>query len=361
MTKDCLGILVNDGIWEGIAKEQTGYERIDFYLEAANMYELIPCFFRLRDISLRRKKVKALVKHNGRWDTRILRLPSVIHNRAIFQSPNNFTRCKKLVDHGAVLFNFWNRYSKMRIADILGKSDAVKPYLPASAPFSLSDLAKMGQEYASMMVKPDRGTVGEGIIKIDQISPLEWKVKYREGTALAERSVQTGELYTKLKRLVGKHDYLLQETIDLATHQGSPFDLRVSVQKDGRGEWGVTGIVGKAARPGHFLSNVAQGGTVHKWEEFPWGTLGLSFQEVEKKVKNAAMQVVQVLDQNLPHLADVGFDFGIDRQGHPYFIEMNGRDQRYSFAKGDMMETWKMTYEKPVAYARYLLDSRRRG
>lgn len=360
MTKDWLGILLNDGLWEGIRKEQTGYEKIDFYLDAANRYEFVPCFFRMRDISLRRKRVKALVKQEGRWSSRILRIPAVIHNRAIFHSPMYLSQCRKLVDQGVVLFNFWNRYSKMRIAEILGKSEEVKPYLPVSVPFSLNHLANMGQEYVSLMVKPDRGTVGEGIIKVDRISPLEWKVKYREGTNLAERSVQTGELYRKLKRMVGKHEYLVQETIDLATYQGCPFDLRVSVQKDGRGEWGVTGMVGKAARPGHFLSNVAQGGTVHHLEDLLENEFGLSSREIEKRVKYAALKVVHVLDQHLPHLADVGFDFGIDRQGHPFFIEMNGRDQRYSFAKGEMMDTWKMTYEKPVAYARYLLDQKER-
>ncbi|WP_164984957.1 YheC/YheD family protein [Ammoniphilus sp. CFH 90114] len=359
MKKDWLGILVNDGLWEDIPRDQTGHENIDYYYESGQRYDLTPCFFRLRDVSLRNGQVNVLVKSEGRWKQHHIKIPRVVHNRAIFQSPLGYTYCKKLAEKGVSLFNFWNRYSKVEIAEILSLHKSLIQYLPMSDRFSLSQLAKMGQQYPSIMLKPDKGTVGEGIIKVDRITPLLWNVKYRSGRQLADHMVATGELYPSLKRLVGNRAYFLQETIRLATYKGSPFDIRVSIQKDGKGKWGVTGMIGKAARPGHFLSNVAQGGTVYRLEELLQEYPDLILGEVSDKLEELALNIVHALEKKLPHLADVGFDFGIDRLGHPYFIEMNGRDQRYSFAKGNMLDTWKLTYEKPVAYARYLLEKRK--
>ncbi|WKL03644.1 hypothetical protein Q0F98_09340 [Paenibacillus amylolyticus] len=42
--------------------------------------------------------------------------------------------------------------------------------------------------------------------------------------------------------------------------------------------------------------------------------------------------------------------------GQIYFIECNGRDQRYGFRKAGMSEHWKATYSKPMAYGRLLLE-----
>ena len=117
--------------------------------------------------------------------------------------------------------------------------------------------------------------------------------------------------------------------------------------------------MGKAARRGHFLSNVAQGGSVFKVEKLLQEYPHLSSDKVIHKISQLALSMAQFLSNSLPQLADVGFDFGIDKKGHPYFIEMNGRDQRYSFKKGGESEIWKLTYEKPVAYARFLMDQTR--
>ena len=65
---------------------------------------------------------------------------------------------------------------------------------------------------------------------------------------------------------------------------------------------------------------------------------------------------MQELEEHLPGLADVGLDLAIARDGFPYFIECNGRDQRYSFLNGGMVDTWKQTYFNPMGYARFLLD-----
>ncbi|MNV76948.1 hypothetical protein D3C71_1703360 [compost metagenome] len=69
-----------------------------------------------------------------------------------------------------------------------------------------------------------------------------------------------------------------------------------------------------------------------------------------------ALRVVRTLERSLPGLADVGLDIGVTRDGRLYFIECNGRDQRYGFFKAGLAGAWKDSYRRPMAYARHLLD-----
>ncbi|MMZ71770.1 hypothetical protein D1872_353570 [compost metagenome] len=51
---------------------------------------------------------------------------------------------------------------------------------------------------------------------------------------------------------------------------------------------------------------------------------------------------------------------GVTEQGKIYFIECNGRDQRYGFRKAGMNEHWMASYREPMAYGRLLLEQNAR-
>src|SRR5690606_16097536 len=106
-----------------------------------------------------------------------------------------------------------------------------------------------------------------GIMKLEKVGRA-WRLTYpsrRKRRAWNSVTFRT-HLPAILRRTIRKRSYLVQQRIQLATYIERPFDLRVSVQRDGSGEWQVTGIVGKAAPARRFLTNVAQGGTVYTLE-----------------------------------------------------------------------------------------------
>ncbi|WP_458460372.1 YheC/YheD family protein, partial [Paenibacillus sp.] len=138
-------------------------------------------------------------------------------------------------------------------------------------------------------------------------------------------------------------------------------DLRVSVQRGSDGLWGITGMFAKAAPAHTFVSNIAQGGKVMKLAEaLGLGESGFDLARLEYRIGLVALRIAQNLAASLPHLADLGLDLGITRSGQIYFIECNGRDQRYGFRKAGMSEHWKATYSKPMAYGRLLLEQNSR-
>ncbi|MNW63144.1 hypothetical protein D3C74_413230 [compost metagenome] len=69
-----------------------------------------------------------------------------------------------------------------------------------------------------------------------------------------------------------------------------------------------------------------------------------------------SLSIAHQLENHLPGLADIGLDIGITRDQRLYFIECNGRDQRYGFQKAGLSGTWKDSYRRPMGYARFLLE-----
>jgi hypothetical protein len=77
---------------------------------------------------------------------------------------------------------------------------------------------------------------------------------------------------------------------------------------------------------------------------------------IRMSVQMLSLSIARQLERSLPGLADVGLDIGITKDRRLYFIECNGRDQRYGFQKAGLSDTWKDSYRRPMGDARFLLD-----
>lgn len=347
-----LGVLINDWEWKKI-KEGTSHEQIDLYLSASQKYNVGILFFRLSDISLKNLTVIGNIKQDNQWYTKKLALPKVIHNRAWFNNKISGHKLRKIERTGIRIYNSWNGYDKLFIHQTIAKNPDLIQYLPITRSFTHKNLQYFLQRN-SFFLKPNRGSVGRGIMKVSKISENEWEVSHQNKKAVQKKKLHYKKLYHYLSRYIRTKKYMIQETIDLLAFRRAPFDIRVSVQKNGKGKWQMNGMVGKVALKGRYLSNVAQGGSVVKLEKL-FSESNFDYKLMERNLYKISLDIVHYLDKCLPSLADVGFDFGIDQRGYPYFIEMNSRDQRYSFLLANMRDTFRLTYENPIGYGHFLL------
>lgn len=349
-----IGIMVNTPVFRGIPSGKTFHEAIEFYEEAALHYGLKPCYFRLQDIQPASGTVQAYVKGTFGYIKRRIPIPQVIHNRGFQFHPQARQRLLRLAYRGKMVFNQRNRYGKLFVHQLLMRNPQLVPHLPETVKASSASLKRMMQRYDSLMIKPSNGSVGLGIMKLDR-KPYGWSAARSVGHRPPCPPFKASCIPVQLRRRFARREYIVQQRIPLATFQGRPFDLRVSVQRDGTGEWQVTGIAGKAAARNKFVTNVVRGGTVYALNvllvEYP----ELNPETVRRQVEALALAVAAELSLYFPDLADVGLDIGITKEGFPMFIECNGRDLRLSFREGNMMDVWKSTFHNPVAYANYLL------
>jgi len=358
MGTDYVGIMIGKSLYRGIRSAKTGHEALPFYEEAGKTYDMIPCYFRLQDIDMCGGTVCAYMKTGKGYARKMIPVPHVIHNRTLVKNAGSSRTIRYLLKQNKKIFNLQTRCGKWHIHQLLRSDERLRPHLPDTAIPTADMLGFFLQTYDAVILKPNSGSVGKGIVKIEKIG-RGWLVKYRGKNGRWKHLYFEKQLPKVIKKICSSNAYIVQQFIPLATYRGRPFDLRVSVQKDQSGAWQVTGMNGKVAAKNSFLTNVAQGGFVLPLQTLIQAQPHLSYEQVRENVEELALNIARHLDRHLPLLADLGLDIGLAQDGFPVFIECNGRDQRYSFLLADMVKEWKATYYNPIGYARYLLDQMR--
>jgi glutathione synthase/RimK-type ligase-like ATP-grasp enzyme len=354
MAEKLIGVLLSDKIFQGIPKGKTRFENIEFYEEAGKMYGLTPCFFRLKDISKGVTEINAFVKKDGSYKKTAVPTPKVIHNRVHTFSKKAKVKLQRLVDDGIIIFNRCNRYSKLKIHQLLAENEELIPYLPRTLKATEKNIFSMLENNHKLIIKPNSSSLGIGVMLIERRNSENVLSYYDKKEKRLKQISFSSDLPNVLIKTISKKNYLVQERIQLATFQGDPFDLRVSVQRNLQGAWQVTGVVGKVAKSGHFVTNVARGGRVSQLDRLLEGRL--DYGETVQKIEQLSVSIARQLAKKLPQLADLGLDIGLTSNGDPMFIECNGRDYRITFRNAMMLDTWKATYSTPIGYGNYLLN-----
>lgn len=346
-----VGIMLDHQTFKGIPRRQTGYERISLYNRSAKLLRLTPFYMSIQQTGNR--QAIGYKWENNRYILQKQALPRVIHNRALTMNPV-LKRKLKAITKSSTIFNRVNRFSKYQINRLLQRNEALRSYVPATFPYTQGNLAAAMKRYSSLFIKPTSGSVGIGIMKLNKTGNNQWAVHWKRG---APTRTSAAQAMAFINRQIGKQSYLIQETIPLAAYQGRPYDIRVTVQRNGSGTWQVSGMIGKVAAKGQHVTNVAKGGTVRRVEELLVAS-GFSSAKKMNEIRRASLQIANYVSKHLPHLADIGLDMAVTKQGRIRFIELNGRDQRYAYQTAGMHETFFRTYLTPLQYAKGLLDSR---
>lgn len=353
--KRTVGVLLDHNQFEKIPRHITGYEKLELYNKAARSQQMTVLFMSLKCIDFKHKTAKGWMKYGKGYRLVNRPIPAVIHNRAMPFAAELVKKLNKLSKH-SIVFNRLTRYGKYKIHRILTKNVELRAHLLMTQRFTKGDLIKMSERFDQLFIKPQSGSVGIGIIKVSKSAPGRWTVKQLR----SHKTVTPEFMYPTLRKLVGRKPYLIQEAIPLARYHGKPYDIRVSVQKGGDGNWKITGMVGKVAKKGRFVTNVARGGEVKKCGEL-FGYSGLPVQFTRQSVEDASLKLAHYLGSKITGLADIGFDVGVRADGGIKLIEMNGRDQRYAFKEAGMKKTWYQTYKNPIRYAKFLLNTKLKG
>ncbi|MGO4500384.1 YheC/YheD family protein [Paenibacillus sp. 2RAB27] len=344
-----IGILLDRKTYLGILRNQTGYEHIDYYNQAAVELGMTPFYMCLKHINT--KSALGLCFENNNYTLKRLPIPKVIHNRAMTLSPTSLKKLKVIAKISQV-FNGLNRHDKLHIHRLLRASANSSAFLPHTVKYSHENLVKAMNREDSFFVKPTNSSVGKGIIKVAAMPDGVWQVWWSNQSPRQLAQQQTIEF---IDGKVNSQRYLIQKAIPLSMYEGRPYDLRVSVQRGDKGLWGVTGIAGKVAAVGRHVTNLAKGGEAVRCEKL---FLSNGYDPVvkRKQVEEAALLIAESLSTQIPSISDVGMDIGIDHQGAIWLIEVNGRDQRYQYKHLNLNKTFYRTYETPMLYAKFLLS-----
>ena len=117
---------------------------------------------------------------------------------------------------------------------------------------SASSLGAVLRAYPYLYLKPESGKAGKGImmLKFQEKERLPYRLKIQTTRRSTTYKASTlAKLWARIRKETGHTPYIMQQGIELASSRKRPFDLRVLVQKNTKGQWSVTGVGARLLAP----------------------------------------------------------------------------------------------------------------
>jgi hypothetical protein len=243
--------------------------------------------------------------------------------------------------------------SKWTKTKILLLNKEIRPYVPTTQRMNKQSLRDMLNQYAMVYVKPEHGTMGLGVIRVEKFISHGRNV-YRFQSGFRAYTFQSYDaMYHILDKIKLKRTYLVQKGIRLLKYQKRPFDIRVMVQQSPAGQWETTGIIGRLAQPRKIVTNYHSGGT-----PLPIETLLTPYMPQPKKAGYNRMlgglghKIATHFNRTHPGFKEFGIDIGIDPTLKPWIIEINSRPDPYIFNQLKDKRMYRKIYRYAKAYGR---------
>ena len=120
------------------------------------------------------------------------------------------------------------RPGKLEYSQVMGRAPFVRSSLPETKMFTRESFDQMINRYGTVIVKPNWGSGGAGVVKVSRQSNGKYVIHYG-----ANRQVfphKTAALFF-LRQYISHRTYIVQRCISMCKVNGRPFDLRVMIQR----------------------------------------------------------------------------------------------------------------------------------
>jgi hypothetical protein len=213
---------------------------------------------------------------------------------------------------------------KLKVFKFMKQSKEISGHLPETQKLTKSSLWNFMKNHGDIIVKPNSGRRGRGVIRATSIGKDAYKIHTENIRKIVHGKERT---YRYIKGTTGSRSYIVQRRIPLATVDKRPMDVRIIVQRKKNSDtWKVTANIIKVAGEGYIVTNIKRSkGTVLPIKSAlrKSSLKDHSERALVSKVKRVALQSAKELSKLYPHHRIFGFDMGLDREGRAWIIEAN--------------------------------------
>ncbi|GLI10861.1 hypothetical protein YDYSG_68970 [Paenibacillus tyrfis] len=206
----------------------------------------------------------------------------------------------------------------------LKKYKRLDPYVPETRMMSRYALWKLVSKYQHVILKPVRGSRGQGVIQVSSLGGNTYALHFENIKIKLQGKEST---YKYIQRRIGNTRYMIQRRIARPTIAGCPFDMRVIIQrKEYSSKWKVTAKIAKVAGRGYIVSNNerSKGRLLPVKAAIQKSTIKhLSSPRLQWKMNRVSVRAARRLSVLFPRHRIYGLDVGFDLKGHPWIIEAN--------------------------------------
>lgn len=246
--------------------------------------------------------------------------------------------------------------NKWHVHKMLMNEPTLKNNLPDTMKYSKENLRTMLNLYNVVFVKPSDGSLGLGIIRIIKTEQGTLKYTVYRNKRSRRQASDVDDFFKKTRKIISDKPYIVQQGLNLATYRGSPFDLRIIYQKDGKGEWIISKKFVRVAAKGSNVSNLSSGGRVaisSRVLKYLFKRKDL-IEAKNKEIENLCYKVATTLENVSNQIyGELGLDIGIDKNGNPWLIEVNSKPRKATDTEFSMTVV-RNTFIRPLEYAVHL-------
>jgi hypothetical protein len=273
--------------------------------------------------------------HSLNWIPAELPLPNVVYNRIPTRTAEQKPEVQQIVKQlmhtpGIHFFNpgFFDKWSLYRQ---LSTSQRLRQFLPETIRLeNLEELKQMLERYPSVYLKPANGKAGIKMMRVDKKSD-GYELHYQSAAEKKRFSITSPvSLWTHVQQLKKPGSYILQQGIPLAHYHGRPFDVRMLLQKDGSGNWGLTGAGIRVAGETAISTHVPMGGKIESLDQVLQAVFGSKKEEVKEKIENIGVELASFIEsKHSSPLGEMSIDLGIETNGKMWFFEANSKPMKF--------------------------------
>lgn len=293
------------------------------------------------------------------WQRKNYPLPHVVYDRVWGLTEKEQSRFESTLlrfhERGIPVFNpdFGDKWD---VHNLLSSQPELLGHLPMTRVFDEESLSAMSEIYSDLYLKPSRGRQGKGISRCRLTKDGYQLITRLESGRVARRILKTAR---SVADFVGNNPVrgrlLVQQGLDLHRVRGSCLDIRAIVQRDGKGQWRVSGIGVRVGAAGGFVSNLHAGGRALPLEKALRGkSTPIPVGELKSQVRKLSLATAKQMSRLHPTLGELGVDIGLDKNGHLWILEVNRQPGRALFARARLRRSWKTSRVRIVQFAKHL-------
>ena len=316
------------------------------------------------DVHVSKEQIHALVfdVKDGTWSRKWRAFPNMIYDRCRIQRSQRFQqllRFRARYNH----LTFLNRplRNKWTVHQTFSQKSRFRQHMPETLLYhSTADLMRMLKLSPVIYIKPANGTGGRGILRIEKLKNskgmYDIQGRRQDRRIITPRKVTLARLTSIVRQWCLGGRFLVQQGIPLRLPGGRFHDYRLLVQKNGQGEWEMTGMAGRVGAARSVTSNLHGGGHAVKAETLLREWLG-STEKADKAMKDSeklGLEAAAFLEDSFSTLCELALDLAIDREGKIYVLEVNPKPAREVFARSGDTETYRKALFRPLEYAQWV-------
>lgn len=297
-------------------------ERIEAAIKKAEKENVLLVFFDDESVSFENQTIDGIyLDGESKMGIRTV-IPKVIIN-PFPNSENEQTNTEKFLRQQSIftsysVLNKYDVYKKLLESEELSQyaieSIKVKNYL---------DIYKMLKKSDKVIFKPIMGRQGDHIYFI---SLKRDKIFIKENQEAIELSEETFKMFIDEKLSEG--NYIVQPYIDAKTKKNEPYDFRVHLHRDHKGEWAIVKSYPRIGNKETILSNISKGGETKDINDFLKYEFGSKGSKIKKEIESLSIELANYINSFYSYkINEIGVDIAIDNEGNYWTYELNGDPQ----------------------------------